>query len=391
MLNLLNLRLKLLKDDKWMIIIMIAMTLVLTFVFTFSMSGEYKPSAVLIDYDKSDISQQFIKELEKSISINFKVTNAEEGKDLVEKGNVVGGLIIPKGFRDDIIKNKSTNLELIKSKDSLEIFQLQNTIRSEIFKLKTNYKTALATVEILEKEGIQLENDTVKKIYDKGVENWYYRNPITLETSVFEIESDWAYNPRIHYLVGFTLFFSTFTIVFVAGDILKEKQDHTWYRKLVSPLAKWKIMTSLLITTFAVGFSQILIMVLAGKYIFQIDWGMNVIFVLGIYGAFVFTFTSIGLTIAGIVKNYEQLGSIVPIILVAAAMLGGTMWPLEIINSKILLTLSNLMPHKWAMDVLTHTAAYGFNGEIYFRSFSVLILMGTIYLLVGIKLASVKK
>src|SRR6056297_1312375 len=114
MLNLLNLRLKLLKDDKWMIIIMIAMTLVLTFVFTSSMSGEYKPSAVLIDYDKSDISQQFIKELEKSISINFKVTNAEEGKDLVEKGNVVGGLIIPKGFRDYKIQRFTRNISTSK-------------------------------------------------------------------------------------------------------------------------------------------------------------------------------------------------------------------------------------------------------------------------------------
>jgi len=391
MLNLLNLRLKLLKDDKWMIIIMIGMTLVLTFVFTSSMSGEYKPSAVVIDYDKSDISKQFIEELDKSISMKFKIANFEEGKELIEKGNVVGGLIIPEGFRNDIIKNKNTNLELIKSKDSLEVFQLQNTIRSEIFKLKTNYNTALATVKILEKEGVQLGNDEAKKIYDRGVEHWEHRNPISLKTSIFEVESDWAYNPRIHYLVGFTLFFSTFTIVFVAGDILKEKQQKTWYRKLVSPISKWKIMTSLLITTFLVGFSQMLIMVLAGRYIFQIDWGMNVIFVLGIYAAFVFTFTSIGLAISGVVKNYEQLGSIVPIVLVASAMLGGTMWPLEIISSKILLTLSNLMPHKWAMEVLTHTAAYGFNLDIYMKSFSVLILMGLVYLVLGIKLTEIKR
>ncbi len=391
MLNLLNLRFKLLKDDKWMIIIMIAMTLVLTFVFTSSMSGDYKPSAVVIDYDHSNSSQQLLTELNKSISMNFRLVDIEEGKELIEKGNVIGGLIIPKGFNNEIIKNKNINLDLIKTKDSLEIFQLQNTVRSEVFKLKSNYNTAVATVNILEKEGVKVEKGLMDEIYDKGVEHWEYRNPITLESSIFEVESDWAYNPRIHYLVGFTLFFATFTIVFIAGDILKEKQQHTWYRKLVSPVAKWKIMTSLLITTFIVGFAQMLFMVLAGRYIFQINWGMNVVFVLGIYAAFVFTFTSIGLTISGVVKNYEQLGSIVPIILVASAMLGGTMWPLEIINSKILLTLSNLMPHKWAMEVLTHTAAYGFNPGIYLRSFLILIGMGIIYLTIGIKLAADKR
>ncbi len=391
MLNLLNLRFKLLKDDKWMIIIMIAMTLVLTFVFTSSMSGDYKPSAVLIDYDNSDVSRQFTDELNNSLSINFRLENIEKGKELIEKGNVIGGLIIPEGFKNDIINNKNINLELIKTKDSLEIFQMQNTVRSEVFKLKSNYNTAVATVNILKKEGLQTEEEQIEKIYQIGVEHWEYRNPITLKSSLFEVESDWAYNPRIHYLVGFTLFFATFTIVFVAGDILKEKHQHTWYRKLISPIAKWKIMTSLLITTFLVGFMQMLLMVLAGRYIFQINWGMNVIFVLGIYGAFVFAFTSIGLTISGVVKNYEQLGSIVPIILVASAMLGGTMWPLEIISSKMLLTLSNLMPHKWAMEVLTHTAAYGFNASMYLRSFSVLTGMGLIYLAIGIKLVSVKK
>jgi ABC-2 type transport system permease protein len=191
--------------------------------------------------------------------------------------------------------------------------------------------------------------------------------------------------------VGFTLFFSTFTIVFVAGDILREKEQKTWYRKLVSPISKWKIMTSLLISTFVVGFGQMLFMVLAGRFIFNVNWGMNVVLVLGIYAAFVFTFTSIGLTISGLVKNYEQLGSIVPIVLVASAMLGGTMWPLEIINSKLLLTLSNFMPHKWAMEVLTHSAAYGFSQEIYLKSLLVLIGMGIFYLALGIKLVQVKR
>ena len=391
MLNLLNLRFKLLKDDKWIIIIMVAMTLVLTFVFTSSMSGDYKPSAVVIDNNKTPTSQRLISELNKSISMNFRLVEIEEGKELIEKGNVIGGIIIPEFFDQQVLKGEEIDLELIKSKDSLELFQLQNTIRSEIFKLQSSYITAVATIDVLKSEGIQIENNEIDNIYSRAAEHWNYRKPINIKESVFQVEADWAYNPRIHYLVGFTLFFSTFTIVFVAGDILREKKQKTWYRKLVSPISKWKIMTSLLISTFVVGFGQMLFMVLAGRFIFNVNWGMNVVLVLGIYGAFVFTFTSIGLTISGLVKNYEQLGSIVPIVLVASAMLGGTMWPLEIINSKLLLTLSNFMPHKWAMEVLTHSAAYGFSQEIYLKSLLVLIGMGIFYLAVGIKLVQVKR
>jgi ABC-2 type transport system permease protein len=355
------------------------------------MSGDYKPSAVIIDNNKTLISNRLISELNKSISMDFRLLEIEEGKELIEKGNVIGGIIIPEFFDQQVLKGEKVDLELIKSKDSLELFQLQNTIRSEIFKLQSSYITGAATIDVLKSEGIQIENKEIDNIYSRALEHWNYRKPITIKESVFQVESDWAYNPRIHYLVGFTLFFSTFTIVFVAGDILKEKEQKTWYRKLVSPISKWKIMTSLLISTFVVGFSQMLFMVLAGRFIFNVNWGMNVVLVLGIYAAFVFTFTSIGLTISGLVKNYEQLGSIVPIVLVASAMLGGTMWPLEIINSKLLLILSNFMPHKWAMEVLTHSAAYGFSQEIYLKSLMVLIGMGIFYLILGIKLVQVKR
>jgi ABC-2 type transport system permease protein len=245
------------------------------------MSGDYKPSAVVIDNNKTPTSQRLISELNNSISMNFRLVEIEEGKELIEKGNVIGGIIIPEFFDQQVLKGEEIDLELIKSKDSLELFQLQNTIRSEIFKLQSSYITAVATIDVLKSEGIQIENNEIDNIYSRAAEHWNYRKPINIKESVFQVEADWAYNPRIHYLVGFTLFFSTFTIVFVAGDILREKEQKTWYRKLVSPISKWKIMTSLLISTFVVGFGQMLFMVLAGRFIFNVNWGMNVVLVLG--------------------------------------------------------------------------------------------------------------
>jgi len=157
MLNLLNLRFKLLKDDKWIIVIMVAMTLVLTFVFTSSMSGDYKPSAVVIDNNKTPTSQRLISELNNSISMNFRLVEIEKGKELIEKGNVIGGIIIPKFFDQQVLKGEEIDLELIKSKDSLELFQLQNTIRSEIFKLQSTYITGAATIDVLKKKVFKLK------------------------------------------------------------------------------------------------------------------------------------------------------------------------------------------------------------------------------------------
>jgi ABC-2 type transport system permease protein len=191
----------------------------------------------------------------------------------------------------------------------------------------------------------------------------------------------------IHYLIGFTLFFSTFTIVFVGSDILKEKQQKTWQRKLVSPVSNTVIMSSLLIVTFIVGMIQVGIIVLIGNYFLDINWGMDIGLMLIVFAAFVYTFTAIGLLVAGLARTIEQLGAIVPIILISTAMLGGTMWPLEIIQSRILLTLANFMPHKWAMQIISQTAAYGLNVTNYITSVLVLVAMGTVYLIIGIMLS----
>jgi ABC-2 type transport system permease protein len=69
-------------------------------------------------------------------------------------------------------------------------------------------------------------------------------------------------------------------------------------------------------------------------------------------------------------------------------MLGGIMWPLEIVQSKILLFLSNFMPHKWAMASIQNTIIKGFNLKEFFLPILILISLGLVFLIIGLKLNS---
>ncbi|HAE41440.1 MAG TPA: hypothetical protein DCG34_00785 [Clostridiales bacterium] len=292
------------------------------------------------------------------------------------------------GFTDMLLDGEKINLSVLRSKDSLELIQLQSDIRTTVFKFMSKFKTADITVRVITDKGFNVDEvDLFDETYNLSSYYWKYRNPFSLNSQVLSAERDWAYNPMIHYLIGFTLFFSTFTIVFVGSDILKEKQQKTWQRKLVSPVSNTVIMSSLLIVTFIVGMIQVGIIVLIGNYFLDINWGMDIGLMLIVFAAFVYTFTAIGLLVAGLARTIEQLGAIVPIILISTAMLGGTMWPLEIIQSRILLTLANFMPHKWAMQIISQTAAYGLNVTNYITSVLVLVAMGTVYLIIGIMLS----
>ncbi|MDP3385872.1 MAG: ABC transporter permease [Eubacteriales bacterium] len=388
MINQLLLRLKLLKDDKILIIVMTAMALGLTLVFSSAMSGNYKPEVMLIDHDNTTTSKEFVNELK--LSRLFRYTETDEANAIknIETGMSIAGLVIDQGFSDKLRTGDEVNLSVLRSKDSIELIQLQSDVRITAFKFMSKFKTADITVQVIRDKGFAVEEEELfEETYNLSSYYWKYRNPLNLNSQVLSAERDWAYNPMIHYLIGFTLFFSTFTIVFVGSDILKEKQQKTWQRKLVSPVSNTVIMSSLLIVTFIVGMLQVGIIVLIGNYFLDINWGMDIGLMLIVFAAFVYTFTAIGLLVAGLAKTIEQLGAIVPIILISSAMLGGTMWPLEIIQSKILLTLANLMPHKWAMQIISQTAAYGLNFNNYITSVLILVAMGTVYLIIGIMLS----
>lgn len=388
MLNMLMLKLKLLRDDKIIILVMTSMALILTFIFSTSMGGgTYKPPVVIINNDNSELSNYLISNLESSDVFTFKTLDYSEGKMLIEEGRVIGGILIEKGFSDSVENNENIKLNILKSKESMELYQLESRLRSELFKISSNYNTALNTVEFLKNNEVDINiKNEIRKINELSKDYWKYKNPLSINAKIIDAKSSWAFNPIIHYLIGFTLFFSTFTIVYVGGDILKEKKQNTWQRKLIAPVSKYSVMMSFVLATFITGFIQTLIVVLIGNYIFDINWGSNIIVVLILFAAFVFAVTCIGLTIAGLVKSYEQLNAIVPVILVSLAMLGGCMWPLEIISSKPLLFLSNITPHKWALQTIERTAAYGLDVNQVIISTCVLIFMGIIYLALGTKL-----
>ena len=93
--------------------------------------------------------------------------------------------------------------------------------------------------------------------------------------------------------------------------------------------------------------------------------------------------TALSLFIVSMMKTMSQLGAVSPIVLTGMGMLGGCMWPLEIITSKVLLVLANFTPHKWALSAIEGVVIYGKIDNGTLVSVAVLLLMGIGYLVMG--------
>lgn len=134
MINQLMLRLKLLKDDKILIIVMTAMALGLTLVFSSAMSGNYKPEVMLIDLDNTTTSREFVNELKLSRLFSYTETDEINATKNIETGMSIGGLVIERGFSDTLKEGEEVNLNILRSKDSIELIQLQSDVRTTAFK-----------------------------------------------------------------------------------------------------------------------------------------------------------------------------------------------------------------------------------------------------------------
>lgn len=385
MISIIKLRLLRLRDDISVLALVTAMAFGLIAVMGGSFN-EYHPSIMIVDEDKSEYSVKFIDELRKNKMFNFIEADMDKAVEEVEEGKIPAALLIKEGFNQDIESTDGVSLGLIKIKDDTLSFTLKEMVAGIARKMSGGIKIADITADFISSYSTVNDRNEIKiSSYNNVMESWEYKNPISVSSMVYKSGSDSGYDGMKHSMIGFTLFFSMYTMVFGIGTILNDRQYKTWQRMLISPVSKTSILGGSLIVTYFLGVLQLGVLILGGIFLFNMDWGSSISGILLITAAFIFSVTSLGLMLSGIVKTHAQLSSITPLVLTSTSMLGGCMWPLEIVNNKILLLLAELTPQKWAMQGMESIASHGMGFEAAVLPTIVLCAMGVIFFAVGIK------
>lgn len=388
MLSIIKLRFLRLRDEYLVIVIMTVMALGLTAIFGASGVAGYRPTVLIINEDSTNYSQLLIEDIRRNQTFQYEMSDYDNAIKLVDEGKALTAILLDNDFGKSIDRGETPSIGILKVKDDRYIFTLENLISSTSNKMLTNVKISEITVDYLESFKEINREETLTRIYNMAKESWEYRKPIIVNREMIDVDSDGGYDHLKHTMIGFSIFFSTYTLVFSIGTILSDRQYNTWQRMLISPISRASLLGGSMIAAYIIGFFQLGILILGGKYLFNLDWGSSILGVLSIAAAFVFTMTCFGLFLSGVVKTHSQLAAITPVVLTSTAMLGGCMWPLEIISSKVLLTLANFTPHKWAVEGMEKIAVHGYGFEAAIMPILVLVGMGIIFFGAGIKLVS---
>ncbi len=263
-------------------------------------------------------------------------------------------------------------------------------LRQDNFKIIVGINSP--NVNLLEQS---VENAYIKKKQINELEVVLHQNNLKKELStnpVFQLKSEsfhgknaFIYDGNLHPLFGFSLFFVIYTVAYSVFQIVMEKNNGLWDRMILSPVRKWEMYVANFLYSFFIGYSQVLIVFLVFRYIVKINfhgafWQMAISLI-----PYVLSIVALSILITGFVKTIQQFNAVIPIVSLGSAMLGGAFWPLEIVESKFMLTLSKFMPITYGMEVL-NGAIYGYSFEQILYPVSILLLMTVLLTGLGIHL-----
>jgi len=365
---------------------MMIMAFGLTVIFGVSFD-DYKPTVLIVDENKSSYSKNLTSELGRNEAFEFVESSWEDAVEQVQEGKVLAAVLIEEGFETSVKAGDSVPLGMMRLKEDTLLLTLKQLLTTSASKMTGGVRIAEITADYIVANQPTADRDTVRDTAYRGViEGWEFKNPISVASEIINTNAGSDYDSLKHSMIGFSLFFSMYTMVFGIGTILYDKQYKTWQRMMITPVSKASILGGSMIVTYFAAALQLGILVLAGKYLLDIDWGSSMAGILLVVAAFIFSTTAMGLLLSGLVKTQAQLSSITPVLLTSTSMLGGCMWPLDIVNNKILLFLAQLTPQKWAMQGMENIASKGMGFEAAVIPTLVLVAMGLIFSAAGVKL-----
>jgi ABC-2 type transport system permease protein len=133
--------------------------------------------------------------------------------------------------------------------------------------------------------------------------------------------------------------------------IIESRRLGMYERMSAAPVAARSIVAGETLCYLAMALLQSLLIVAVGALVFGVDWG-DPLAATALVASWALVGTGTGVLTGTLFRTAEQASAIGPPLGIAFGMLGGCMWPLEIVPAPMR-ALGHVVPHGWAIDAWT--------------------------------------
>ncbi len=348
------------KRDPISLRIPIVMPIIMMFLFGYAVNTEIEhiPSAVF-DQSKTQESREYIEKFTASdyFIIKYYVSSEKELSELMDKGKVKAGLIIPASYSTDLSRNLIPQTQLII--DGTDPTTARTAMNSSML-ISEVYSKNLKEIEI-KKLGTSIASLPGVSLNSKV---WYNPN---LESSRFTVPG----------LVGIIL--QNITIMLTAFALVREKERGTIEQLIVTPIRPIELILGKLIPYIFIGYGGFLFSLSICIFWFGVYPEGNIVLLLVLGFLFVISSLSIGMLISTFANNQLQAMMVMIIVILPSILLSGFIFPMEAMP-KAISVLGYILPVTYFLDIIRGIMLKGVGFDFLVHDIIALVLF-TIFLL----------
>jgi ABC-2 type transport system permease protein len=175
------------------------------------------------------------------------------------------------------------------------------------------------------------------------------------ETPVTPVRTDIVNSTSSYLPLGYSYSAPTMLVLFVfvnalagGATMIQTRRYGIFARALAAPIRPRDLVLGQTACYFTLALGQALLIVVVGAALFGVSWG-SPWSAAALIGLWALVGTGAGMVSGTLFRTPEQASAIGPSVGIALGMLGGCMWPLEIVPPAVRV-VGHVGPHAWAVD-----------------------------------------
>jgi ABC-2 type transport system permease protein len=331
----------------------------------------------VIDHDRSELSSRVQRGLDGSAALEtVSYTDADALARDVRTGRMQAGMVVPAGFEASALEGSSGRVELVTDNVRRSTGAVRNIVSGVLTDEGARLSAALVATELAggdfptnlvragelaeQQDRVEVAEETVGGRIGEPVNRFSYTAPANLVLFVF-----------VNSLA-------------IAASLVLARQLGVVDRMRAGPVRTSAILFGFGLSRVVFSLVQSALLLGVGAVVFGVDFGEPLGVAL-LVTAFSLMCAGAGLLVGSLVRNGEQAQAIGIPVAISLGMLGGAMWPLEIVGS-FMRTLGHAVPHAWAMDAWVELVSEGESARGVLGEVAVLLAFAVVFLAIGTRL-----
>ena len=304
-------------------------------------SGFAQERVAVVQGDRSTMANALVTELDAAPGLQVvRVADRGAGVQRLRSGEVTAVVLVPADFATTLQAGRSVVLPVLTSGAVGSGGSTLTTIRSVVARQAATVQAAAFATE---RVGGTFAQNQARALA-------LQRQAPVAGVSTVVVDSASNYLP-----LGFSYSAPTMLVLFVfinatAGGaaIIQTRRFGIFSRALAAPVRPRDLVLGEGLCYLALAAAQAALIVVVGAVVFGVGWG-NPLAATLLIGVWCLVGTGAGLVSGTLFHTPEQASAIGPAVGIAFGMLGGCMWPLEIVPAGVR-AAGHLTPHAWAVD-----------------------------------------